>query len=119
MKEICPFLSRNHRQEQICNVGINFDYVGRNREMCRVCPLANLGDVPLCKNLEVYAFADRVVDKSNGNVEFFRIVLIETECPTNPAQDRCAGCPGLDLLENVIAVEAMMLNAAYPQREPA
>ena len=122
MKEICPFLKRSHGQEQICSAGVNFRSVGKNREMCRVCPLAELGNVPLCENLEVYTYMERAMRESNGIVEFDWTVLVETECfpsPLIPGQDRCAGCPGPGQRDNVATVEAMMLYAVQPLGEPA
>ncbi len=120
MKEICPFLSRNRRQEQICDAGFNFSSVGRNRELCRVCPLADLGDVPLCEHLDVFAFQERDVRASQERAEVVWKVHIQTECSLDsvaPAQSRCPGCPGLDQLENAAAAEVIMLNITQLQEE--
>ena len=121
MKEICPFLSRNRRQEQICDAGFNFSSVGPNRELCRVCPLADLGDVPLCEHLDVFAFKEREVRTSLARDEIIWKVHIQTECTHDTAaldQYRCLGCPGLDQLENAAAADAMMLDTTRPQGEP-
>jgi hypothetical protein len=122
MKNFCPFLSTDHRQEQICDAGFNFSSVGRNRELCRACPLADLGDVSLCEHLTVYAFKERDVHVSQGKAVIIWKVHIQTECThdtVGPAEPRCLGCPGLDRLENSAAAEAMMFNTAWPQGEPA
>jgi hypothetical protein len=122
MKETCPFLSINHRQEQFCDAGVNFSFTGRYREICRTCPLADLGDVPLCEHLDVFAFRERELSVSQGKAETNWKVHIQTQCCLDtavPAESRCLGCPGLDQLENTAALEAMMSGCAWPQGEPA
>ena len=122
MKDFCPFLRTDSRQEQICDAGFNFSSVGKNREICRTCPLADLGDIPHCEHLDVFAFLEREVDVSQGEAEIIWKAQIQTECSlyiASPADSRCLGCPGLDKLENSAAAEAMLLNIAQLQAEPA
>ena len=122
MKDLCPFLSTDSRQEQICDAGFNFSCVGKNREICHTCPLADLGDVPLCEHLDVFAFLEREVDVSQGKAEIIWKVHIQTECSlyiAAPAEPRCLGCPGLDKLENSAAADAMMLDILQLQGERA
>ena len=122
MKDFCPFLITDSRQEQFCDAGFNFSSVGKNRKICRTCPLANLGDIPLCEHLDVFAFLEREVDVSQGNAEIIWKAQILTECSlyiASPADSRCLGCPGLEKLENSAAAEAMLLNIAQLQAEPA
>ena len=60
MKDFCRFLELDTSIHQLrCVAGINFVSVGQNRELCRVCPLAELGDIPLCPNADVYIYLRR------------------------------------------------------------
>jgi hypothetical protein len=84
--------------------------------------LADLGDVSLCEHLAVYAFKERDVNVSQGKAVIIWKVHIQTECTHDTvafAEPRCPGCPGLDRLENSAAADAMMLNLAQLQGEPA
>ena len=55
MKDLCLFLKPMPGDHGLrCAAGINFVLVGPDRALCRVCPLADLGDVQLCEYAEVY-----------------------------------------------------------------
>lgn len=94
MKEDCPFLETGPRRQgdslYRCAVGVNFYSVGPERELCRTCPIAHLGDALLCEHLDVYTFL-----QVNG--EGKRSVRVEMECRLGAAQVpdsvRCDICP--------------------------
>ena len=88
MKDYCQFLQMKNDREPVCTAGVNFYNVGQNREICRACPLADLGDILLCKYLDVYVYQDW---SREGQV-----LRIEGECclgPDTPAGTLCPGCP--------------------------
>lgn len=113
MKDYCQFLQMRSGREPICTAGVNFYSVGKNREICCACPLADLGDIFLCKYLDVYVYQDW----SRGNWT----MRVEGECclgPDAPAGAQCAGCPAPGQLRtaNTLA-EAMALTILYPLEE--
>lgn len=89
MKTFCEFLGKDRSGALRCKVGLNFASVGSERALCRTCPLADLGDTPLCPNADVYTSLQR---DSTGAF----IVRTTTDCslPVNaPAEARCTACP--------------------------
>ena len=88
MKDSCYFLEERSAGQLGCAAGANFYSVGRARELCRTCPLADLGSVPLCENLNVYTYRER--KKLNW------VIRVEVECSLDartPSGLRCAACP--------------------------
>ena len=94
MEKYCPFLETEPRRQgdslYRCAVGVNFYSVGPERELCRTCPIAHLGDALLCEHLDVYTFL-----QVNG--ERKRSVRVEMECRLGagqvPDSVRCDICP--------------------------
>lgn len=90
MKDFCRFLRSDPAAHQSqCVAGINFVSVGQGRALCRACPLAELGDLPLCPNADVYIYLRR------GHSEAAEIEVRFGCGVSDAAQDpiRCAGCP--------------------------
>jgi hypothetical protein len=88
MKESCYFLKKRATGKLGCAAGANFYSVGQAREVCRTCPLADLGGAPLCEHMIVYTYRDR-------NQENW-VVRAEVECSLDegaPSGSRCAACP--------------------------
>ncbi|MBE0409860.1 MAG: hypothetical protein IBX69_09025 [Anaerolineales bacterium] len=88
MKDFCPFLeTKLSNDDKHCTAGINFSSGGAERALCRVCPLADLGDFPLCPNIEIYAFL--------RNSTVGSIVEVEFACLEDALlrEARCQGCP--------------------------
>ena len=55
MKDVCLFLKPGPGDPRLrCTAGINFVLVGPERALCRVCPLADLGDAQLCEHADVF-----------------------------------------------------------------
>jgi len=90
MKTFCHFLEDGSPgQSQRCVAGVNFASVGRSRSLCRVCALSDLGNIPLCPNIQVYTFLSK---DSSGD----QVIKVEVKClagPTLPAEERCQRCP--------------------------
>jgi len=90
MRDSCQFLkSDQFRHELHCSAGVNFTFVGSDRALCRVCPLAELGDLPLCPNADVYAFL-------TGTVSATARVEVKSACLADAAMRataQCAQCP--------------------------
>jgi hypothetical protein len=90
MKDFCRFLELDTSiHQRRCAAGINFVSVGQNRELCRICPLAELGDIPLCPNADVYVYLRR------GAAETAE-VEVKFACGVNDTSREealCAGCP--------------------------
>lgn len=90
MKGSCQFLEPAVFDRELrCAAGVNFASVGPQREVCRVCPLAELGDLPLCPNVDVYTYL-------KGNSATAVEVKVEFACladAATPAEARCARCP--------------------------
>jgi hypothetical protein len=83
---------------------VNFYSVGRAREACRTCLLADLGDAPLCEHLYVYTYRER----SGGNW----VIRAQVECSLDegaPPDSRCATCPISERLVLTTPAEAAML----------
>ncbi len=88
MNDFCPFLEDEHLLEgKRCTAGVNFASVGPDRKLCRLCPLSDLGTLPLCPNIEVFTFTR---NSPEG-------IFIEAEfgCLANdlPTEERCQSCP--------------------------
>jgi len=104
MKAFCHFLERGMADELCCAAGVNFYSVGRAREMCHTCPLADLGDGPLCEHLEVYTCRER----HRG----YWVTRAEVECVLGervPDGSRCPTCPGSERVVLTTPAEAAML----------
>lgn len=113
MKDFCQFLQMSNDREPVCTAGLNFCSVGKNREVCHSCPLANLGDIFLCKYLDVYVYQDW----SRGG----QAMRVEGECclgSNTPDGIHCAGCPAPGQLRTVKTLaEAMALTILRPLEE--
>jgi len=89
MKDHCQFLKPESPVRILrCTAGINFAIVGPNRERCRVCPLADLGDLPLCPNADVYAYLTGNISMARVEIEFACLADVATRAATH-----CALCP--------------------------
>ena len=90
MRDFCQFLKPKLFANGLrCTAGINFASVGPDRATCRVCPLAELGDLPLCPNVEVYTYL-------KGGVSTTARVEVESACLADAATRaaaQCALCP--------------------------
>ena len=88
MKDYCQF-PKLEQPGLRCMAGINFASVGPDRALCRVCPLADLGDVALCKHADVCTTLRK--DKSGAP-----LIEVSVWCaPGNSTTDdaaRCARC---------------------------
>jgi hypothetical protein len=90
MKDCCQFLEPESFGHGLrCAAGINFASVGSDREMCSVCPLARLGDLPFCPNVDVYTYLRRSAS-ATVSVEVEFVCLLDAAAPT---EARCARCP--------------------------
>ena len=72
--------------------------------MCRTCPLADLGNTPLCEKLNVYTYWER----KQGNW----VIRAEVECSLDERTSsdlRCAACPTSGPLVLTSAAEAAAL----------
>jgi hypothetical protein len=88
MKESCYFLKERAAGQLGCAAGANFYSVGQAREVCRTCPLADLGDAPFCEHMIVYTYRER----KQGNW----VIWAEVECNLDERASsdlRCAACP--------------------------
>lgn len=90
MRDSCQFLkSDQFRHELRCSAGVNFAFVGSDRAVCRVCPLAELGHLPLCPNADVYTFL-------TGSLSGTARVEVTFACLADAvvrATAQCAQCP--------------------------
>ncbi|MFQ6015539.1 MAG: hypothetical protein ACE5NP_08860 [Anaerolineae bacterium] len=94
MLDYCPFLKSERRGEwgppYCCRVGVNFYSVGKERELCRTCPLAHLGQALPCEHLDVYTFLQR-------DEEMKQLIKVEMECLLEERKladlRRCDHCP--------------------------
>jgi polyhydroxyalkanoate synthesis regulator phasin len=94
MEKYCPFLETGPRWQggslYRCTVGVNFCSVGERRELCRICPIADLGQALLCEHLDVYTFLQ--VDAEGG-----QSIRVEMECRAPEDEPvgfcRCEICP--------------------------
>ena len=88
MKSSCLFLETRHPEGVMCcTAAVNFASVGAERALCRKCPLASLGDLPLCPNAEVYAFLRNSPTGESVEVEFACLA------DAIPPEARCQGSP--------------------------
>jgi hypothetical protein len=88
LKDFCLFLEDDPFMEgKMCSAGVNFANVGPDRAICRLCKLSNLGDVPLCPNVEVYTYYCNSTEGAFVEVDFY--------CQANDLQPqaRCQSCP--------------------------
>jgi hypothetical protein len=90
MKRSCHFLKPDLLAHGLrCTAGVNFASVGPDREVCRVCPLADLGDLPLCPNVDVYTHLAWCAS-ATARVEVEFSCLVDSAAPT---EGHCARCP--------------------------
>jgi hypothetical protein len=104
MKESCYFLKERTAGQPGCAAGANFYSVGQAREVCHTCPLADLGNAPLCEKLNVYTYWER----KQGNW----VIRAEVECSLDERTSsdlRCAACPTSGPLVLTSAAEAAAL----------
>ena len=93
-KTFCQFLKEDSLSPHpICTAGINFASVGPSRALCRVCPLAELGDDPLCPNAEVYTYLSE--DSTGAHV-----IRVEFACWADSTEERCPLCPDTMIIED-------------------
>lgn len=106
MKTFCHFLEDDLRGGYPrCTAGVNFASVGPSRALCRVCPLSDLGNVPLCPNVEVYTFLSK--DSIGAQV-----IDAEFECfadPALPAEECSPCCPYPEIIEAPTSVGLSIL----------
>ena len=100
MNDFCPYLEDDPLMEgKRCAAGVNFLNVGADRKLCRLCPLSNLVNTPLCPNVEVFTF---IRNSPEG-------IFIEAEfdCLANDLQpeERCQSCPDRSGLSMSIPVK--------------
>jgi len=89
MKDFCLFLDERYPYRgKCCDAGVNFASVGEDRALCRVCPLAEMEEQPLCPNAEVYTFLEHNASSVTIQVEFFCMEEMNL-----PAEKRCQNCP--------------------------
>ncbi|PKO24020.1 MAG: hypothetical protein CVU38_00990 [Chloroflexi bacterium HGW-Chloroflexi-1] len=91
MKDYCQFLKPEQPGLGLhCTAGTNFVSVGADRALCLVCPLANLGDVPLCKYADVCTALRK--DKTGAP-----LIEVSVYCALGDSvsddEARCAQCP--------------------------
>ena len=90
MKDYCRYLRVDFRREdKFCTAGVNFTSVGPDRAGCRVCPLSDLGELPLCPNVKIYTYL-RAGPSGVTEVGVKFDCLAGTEMP---AEARCDHCP--------------------------
>ncbi|MFQ6059105.1 MAG: hypothetical protein ACE5MB_09550 [Anaerolineae bacterium] len=100
MEEYCPFLEAGLRwrgdSPYRCAIGVNFYSVGRGRELCRTCPIADRGQALLCEHLDVYTFL-QVDPKGKQSIQ----VEMECQAPDSGLADfrRCDICPARRAVE--------------------
>lgn len=90
MKDYCQFLKPEQPGlVRHCTAGTNFVSVGADRVLCRICPLADLGDVPLCEYADVYTALRK--DKAGAS-----LIVISIYCAlgnsTMDDEARCTRC---------------------------
>ncbi len=89
MNDFCQFLKPDRSGLELdCTAGVNFSSVGTDRALCRVCPLTDLGGVPLCPNVDVYTFLRNGPDGAT-------VVEVEYACLANAdlsTDARCQNC---------------------------
>lgn len=94
MKTDCPFLEPLHRppagSTHCCGAGVNFYWVGQDRELCEVCSIASLGGLPDCGHLDAYTWLEGYSDRAP-------FVRAEMFCGLTgdplPSLLHCARCP--------------------------
>jgi|GEM_PF-4201496 len=111
MKDFCQFLRFRSTHEPVCAAGINFYSVGEAREICRVCPLAGLGDAPICEDLDVLVYQDWRLGSYAIRVEVSR--YDEDDASYG---DHCSNRPGLEDLTITTPTEATRLLSPAFQR---
>ena len=100
MNDFCPYLEDDPLMEgKRCAAGVNFVNVGPDRKLCRLCPLSNLINIPLCPNVEVFTFI------RNSPEGYF--IEAEFDCMANdlPMEERCQSCPDRSGLSMSIPVK--------------
>ena len=102
MKDSCQFLHRRSTGDLVCLAGINFYSVGQDREMCRVCPLADFGDIPMCENLDVYVYQRRC----DNNLAIY----IEAECSLHNDEHSAKRCPHCPVSERLVITRPSEVN---------
>jgi len=69
--------------------GINFAAVGADRALCRVCPMADLGDVHLCEHVDVCTVLSK--DKTGALLIEVNVWCALGNSATHD-EERCARC---------------------------
>ena len=95
MNDYCQFLKiYPDRKQAFCIAAINFYAVGTDREICRICPLSELGTRAVCDHMDVYVYQERYRDDLKITVEVF--------CAHDDdvgEWSRCSACPGVKWYE--------------------
>ncbi len=86
---LCPYLKNPAQgKDSLCDLGINFAYIGSNRDICRVCPISNISRLPLCNNAEIQLFVNNELPEPAIEVKFYCY-----QNSNNSTESRCAACP--------------------------
>ena len=72
-----------------CTAGINFYWVGDDREFCRICPLATREPTPVCDYAFVFTFLRVIKGQREIQVEVDCDVTLRDEDGVGP----CLHCP--------------------------
>jgi len=89
VKNHCEFLKLEQHGPR-CMAGVNFAAVGPDRALCRVCSMADLGDVLKCEHLDVYTW-QRTDEAGAPQIESgVRCALGDR---ASDDQARCERCP--------------------------
>lgn len=87
MKGFCRFARLPSATAPCCTAGVNFGSVGDGRALCHLCPLADLGQIPLCPYVDVHTWL--------RNGLFDAIIEVELTCRADAevlTQLRCQDC---------------------------
>ena len=87
MKEFCQFIKLQLATAPCCTAGVNFGSVGSDRALCRLCPLADLGQIPLCPYVDVHTWLRN--GPSGATIEAELVCRADAEALS---QLRCQGC---------------------------
>ena len=114
MNDYCQFLKKYpDRKQAICTAAINFCAVGANREICRICPLSELGTRAVCDHMDVYVYQERYRDDLAITVEVFCDHLDDVA-----EWSRCPACPRLKWYEITTKIAAEGLVRQHAALEP-
>ena len=114
MNDSCQFLKiYPDRKQAICTAAINFCTVGANREICRICPLSEMGTNAVCDHMDVYVYQERYRDDLVITVEVFCDHIDDVD-----EWSRCSACPGLKWYEITTKTAAVGLVRQHTEPTP-